>query len=197
MGNNSSATSGSARESSHAFVEKQFDSMKPGDKESKIQLGIRQLQQLESSILKQYPFLKDAKEASCLADLRLRDQPLIYANDGFLEMTMYPREEIIGRNCRFLQGRYSNRETVRAIREAITAGEPRDVEIINYRKDGLPYWSNFLLLPVWETKADRNGGPTHYIAVQKDVTLIRPHLTSMMVLLYRLLVAIVCIEIWD
>eukprot|EP00013_Stygamoeba_regulata_P003220 CAMPEP_0177639786 /NCGR_PEP_ID=MMETSP0447-20121125/6204_1 /TAXON_ID=0 /ORGANISM="Stygamoeba regulata, Strain BSH-02190019" /LENGTH=765 /DNA_ID=CAMNT_0019141831 /DNA_START=107 /DNA_END=2404 /DNA_ORIENTATION=+ len=142
-----------------------------------IDLGYQDLCRLRNSILSLYPYLKDAEESACLVDLRVADQPLIFVNDEFLRLTLYPREEIIGRNCRFLQGKFTNRRTVGDVRRAILTGTPLDVEILNYRKDGLPFWNNFLLLPVWEdVSLMNNQPPTHFIAIQKDVTFLRPHI---------------------
>lgn len=55
---------------------------------------------------------------------------------GVSEGRLYPKEEILGRNCRFLQGRYTNKETVKKIRHAVDNGLPLDIELFNYRKDG-------------------------------------------------------------
>ena len=151
---------------------------KKGD-ECLINFGEKTLLKLEKTIFETYPFLsQDMEDSACLVDLRLPDQPLIYVNEQFSKLTLYPKEEIIGRNCRFLQGKFTNRKTVKRIQEAISAGEALDVELLNYRKDGLPFFNNFLLLPVWVALSMRDKGkaPTHYIAVQKDVTLVKPQL---------------------
>jgi len=80
-------------------------------------------------------------------------------------MTQYPREEIMGRNCRFLQGKHTSKAAIVKIREAIAAGRELDVQLLNYRKSGAPFWNNFLLLPVY---ADKNSKVvTHFIAIQK------------------------------
>lgn len=62
-------------------------------------------------------------------------------NDNFEKMTLYTREEVLGRNCRFLQGRYTDRAVVSKVREACMKGEQLDVELLNYRKDGVPFWN--------------------------------------------------------
>eukprot|EP00211_Chloroparvula_japonica_P003728 CAMPEP_0119141542 /NCGR_PEP_ID=MMETSP1310-20130426/31202_1 /TAXON_ID=464262 /ORGANISM="Genus nov. species nov., Strain RCC2339" /LENGTH=745 /DNA_ID=CAMNT_0007132995 /DNA_START=148 /DNA_END=2385 /DNA_ORIENTATION=- len=170
MGNE---TSTQVETNAQCYVERLHGSEKPSDKEKLREAGIELLRRLEENILIQYPFLKEAREAACLSDIRLKDQPLIFVNDQFLKLTLYAPEEVIGRNCRFLQGKFTKQATVDTIRHAISAGEPCDVELVNYRKDGVPFWNNFLLLPVWEDFATE-GKPTHYIAIQKDVTFIRP-----------------------
>ena len=65
----------------------------------------------------------------------------VFVNDNFEKMTLYTREEVIGRNCRFLQGRYTDRKVVARVREACQMGEQLDVELLNYRKDGVPFWN--------------------------------------------------------
>ena len=56
-------------------------------------------------------------------------------------MTLYTREEVIGRNCRFLQGKYTSAKAVKQIRGAVMNGKQLDVEMLNYRKDGAPFWN--------------------------------------------------------
>ena len=80
-------------------------------------------------------------------------------------MTLYSREEIIGKNCRFLQGKYTSKAATAKIRNAIETGREVDVQLLNYRKDGTPFWNNFLLLPVHRKKGSKKV--THFIAIQK------------------------------
>ncbi|HOQ89448.1 MAG TPA: SpoIIE family protein phosphatase [Candidatus Hydrogenedentes bacterium] len=107
-----------------------------------------------------------ARDGITVADMRLPDQPLVYVNDGFLRLTGYSREEVIGRNCRFLQGGMASRETVRAIREALDAGREIEVELKNVRKDGTTFWNRLSLTPL----RDQSGTVTHYVGVQSDIT---------------------------
>ena len=127
------------------------------------------LKKLQKKIIKQYPWLTDIKESTLITDNRQPDNPIIYANDAFERMTRYPKELIIGKNCRFLQGKLTNQNTVKLIKRAIEKGSPIEVEILNYRRDGVPFLNVFLMLPVYNTK---NGEKiTHFIAIQKDVTV--------------------------
>lgn len=107
-----------------------------------------------------------AAEGISIADARLPDRPLIYVNEGFERLTGYSREEILGTNCRFLQGLDPQPETVGEIRRAL--GEEREcmVEILNYRKDGTPFWNRLSITPV----RDASGNVTHFIGVQSDIT---------------------------
>lgn len=83
-----------------------------------------------------------------ITDARQADNPIIFANDAFLALTGYPRDEVIGRNCRFLQGPESDPATVAELGQAVRAGRDVSVEIVNYRKDGSGFWNNVFLSPV-------------------------------------------------
>jgi len=115
--------------------------------------------------------LKDRALAACaegitIADARLPDQPLIYINAGFERLTGYPVEEVLGRNCRFLQGPGTDPATVDALRAAIREQREITVQLLNYRKDGTPFWNRLSITPV----RDAAGEVTHLIGVQSDVT---------------------------
>ena len=94
------------------------------------------------------------------------DNPLIYVNDAFVDLTGYPREEVIGRNCRFLQGEHTDPERVAEIRAAVDAGEPVSVELRNYRKDGTEFWNQLNIAPV----TDDSGTVVSFVGFQQDVT---------------------------
>jgi PAS domain S-box-containing protein len=101
-----------------------------------------------------------------ITDPSLPDNPIIFASPGFLQMTGYAAEEVVGRNWRFLQGKDTDPATVAQIREAVEQGQNRSVEILNYRKDGTPFWNALAISPVH----DGEGRPTHFVGVQADVT---------------------------
>ena len=107
-----------------------------------------------------------SRDGITIADMRLPDRPLIFVNEGFERLTGYSREEVLGRNCRFLQGVLASRDTVRAIREALDAGREIEVELQNVRKDGTVFWNRLSLTPL----RDASGRVTHYVGVQSDVT---------------------------
>lgn len=94
------------------------------------------------------------------------DNPLIYVNRGFERLTGYSSSEILGRNCRFLQGEETDPEAVERLRRAIDAEEPVREEIRNYREDGTPFWNRVTITPVH----DEDGTVLNYIGVQEDVT---------------------------
>nr|AML76691.1 putative LOV domain-containing protein [Philoxerus vermicularis] len=99
-----------------------------------------------------------------ITDPRLPDNPIIFASDSFLELTEYSREEILGRNCRFLQGPETDPETVRKIRDAINDETEVTVQLINYTKTGKKFWNVFHLQPM----RDQKGEVQYFIGVQLD-----------------------------
>lgn len=102
-----------------------------------------------------------------ITDPRQRDNPVVFANDAFCRLTGYQREEILGHNCRFLQGPETDMATVARIGAALKAAEPIEVDIRNYRKDGELFWNRLLLAPVH----DAAGNLAYFFASQVDVTL--------------------------
>jgi len=102
------------------------------------------------------------------------DNPIVFANDAFCRLTGYAREEILGRNCRFLQGPESDPATVDRIRAAIKAQEPIEVDIRNHAKDGRPFWNRLLIAPVH----DANGDLAYFFANQFDITVDRDNLAE-------------------
>jgi sigma-B regulation protein RsbU (phosphoserine phosphatase) len=110
-----------------------------------------------------------AAEGITIADARLPDRPLIYANEGFERMTGYAIAEVMGRNCRFLQGPGTDPAAAAEIRAALTESRACVVEILNYRKDGTTFWNRLSITPV----RDGSGQVTHFIGIQSDVTARR------------------------
>lgn len=101
-----------------------------------------------------------------ISDARCFDNPIIYCNPAFLEITGYSQEEVIGRNCRFLQGHDTDPMAVEQIRQSIRAGQEVRVVLKNYRKDGTLFWNDLMISPV----RDSSGNVTHFIGVQTDIT---------------------------
>lgn len=101
-----------------------------------------------------------------LADVRRPDCPLIYVNKGFERLTGYTREEVVGRNCRLLQGPDTDPLSVARMRTAVSAGEALILDVLNYRKDGSPFWNRVSLKPVLSPE----GRVTHVIGIQSDIS---------------------------
>ncbi|MDO7834370.1 PAS domain-containing protein [Sphingobium sp. HBC34] len=106
--------------------------------------------------------------AAVLTDPRLPDNPIVECNDAFLALTGYGREDVIGRNCRFLKGGDPNCEATDAIRAALRDKRPVLVELRNYRKDGTPFRNALMIAPIFGA----DGSVHHYLgsqmAVQED-----------------------------
>jgi two-component system, cell cycle sensor histidine kinase and response regulator CckA len=101
-----------------------------------------------------------------ITDPNQSDNPIVYASPGFERLTGYTAAEVLSRNCRFLQGKDTDRAALARIRGAVEAGEPCTVELLNYRKDGTTFWNELSVSPV----RDESGRVTHFVGVQADVT---------------------------
>jgi phosphoserine phosphatase RsbU/P len=113
--------------------------------------------------------LASTSEGITISDARQPDNPIIYVNSGFERLTQYSAAESMGRNCRFLQGPHSDREVVEQLQRAIAGGERVTVELINYRKDGAPFWNRLSITPIF----DAAGVLTHFVGVQSDISEIK------------------------
>jgi PAS domain S-box-containing protein len=107
-----------------------------------------------------------SRMAMCLTDPRQPDNPIVFCNQAFERLTGYERAEVLGRNCRFLQGRASDPAAISEIRRAVAAGEDVQQEIYNYRKDGTGFWNGLYISPV----LDAAGRLAYHFASQLDVT---------------------------
>ncbi len=103
-----------------------------------------------------------------ISDFTKKDNPLIYANTAFCEMTGYSQEEVLNRNCRFLQASDKDQPEIEKLRRAIKELRSEKVLLKNYRKDGSFFWNELMISPV----KDKDGIVTNYIGIQTDVTEI-------------------------
>ncbi|MCJ2022181.1 PAS domain S-box protein [Methylobacterium sp. E-065] len=110
-----------------------------------------------------------------ITDPRQHDNPIIFVNEAFCQLTGFDRTEIIGRNCRFLQGPGTDAADVDRIRAAVAALETIEIAIYNYRKDGTPFWNQLLLAPVKDAK----GEVAYFFASQYDVSADFAQLTKL------------------
>ncbi len=101
-----------------------------------------------------------------LTDYLQPDNPIVYANEGFCKLSGYRRDEILGRNCRFLQGSDRGQPEIVVVRRAIEEGRACQVTMRNYRRDGSLFWNDLVLAPIWNAA----GVLTHFVGVQNDVT---------------------------
>lgn len=110
--------------------------------------------------------LQVAQQSFVITDPNVLDNPIIWASDSFCELTGYELGEVIGRNCKFLQGPETDPRVVRKLRQAINGGYAESLCLVNYRKDGTPFWNNIFISPLF----DKQRRVKHFIGVQCDVT---------------------------
>ncbi len=110
--------------------------------------------------------LEAASDGIVISDARLPDQPVIYCNKAFTEITGYEADEILGRNCRVLQGKDREQDNIGLIAQAVGRGEPCRTVLRNYRKNGELFWNELSITPI----NDPAGPATHFIGVLRDVS---------------------------
>jgi len=101
-----------------------------------------------------------------LADPDQEDMPLVYVNKAFENMTGYTKEEVVGKNCRFMQGKDRDQEARYKMQEAIKNEQPVEITFKNYRKNGELFFNHLEMSPLF----DSNGKLLYYLGVQLDVT---------------------------
>jgi PAS domain S-box-containing protein len=101
-----------------------------------------------------------------ITDPRVPDNPLVYVNPAFEEISGYTADEVLGHNCRFLQADDRDQPALDELREALVEGQECRVVLRNYRKDGTPFWNELYVSPVH----DEEGRLTNFVGVQNDVT---------------------------
>lgn len=111
--------------------------------------------------------IKSTNEGISISDAQLPDYPLIYVNEGFEKMTGYASEEIVGKNCRFLQKGDTDQPQLKKIHEALANATNCRVLLKNYKKDGTMFWNELNMSPI----KNNEGTVTHYVGIQKNVTL--------------------------
>ncbi|NJP39284.1 PAS domain-containing protein [Alkalicoccus luteus] len=121
---------------------------------------VTDLQELKNKILEKTQLV------FIISDPQQPDNPIIYANQGFTNLTGYSQEDIIGRNCRFLQGEQTDQQEVDKIRSAVKEKEPVSVELLNYKKDGTPFWNLLHIDPIYLESEDQY----YFVGIQKDIT---------------------------
>jgi PAS domain S-box-containing protein len=111
--------------------------------------------------------LHSSQSGIIVTDPSLPDNPIIYLNQGFSLMTGYKEEEVLGENCRFLQGPLTNLHHIDEIRSAISRNQSVSVTLVNYRKDGSFFHNQLTIDPTYIEEEDKY----YFIGVQKDVTI--------------------------
>ncbi|CAH0376301.1 unnamed protein product, partial [Pelagomonas calceolata] len=109
--------------------------------------------------------LQAAQQNFAVSDPSLPDNPIVYASRGFLTLTGYQMSQVVGRNCRFLQGPGTDPKMVDRIRTGVAAGEDTSVCLLNYKADGTPFWNQFFVAAL----RDADGTVVNYVGVQCEV----------------------------
>ncbi|BCX82475.1 adenylate cyclase [Methylomarinovum caldicuralii] len=104
------------------------------------------MEEITTTLLRQA--LDSTRDGLTIAEVRDNDHPLIYVNSAFERLTGYSRLEVLGRDCRFLQGPETDRRTVDLLKAALIEGRPACVILLNYRKDGSAFWNELSVAPI-------------------------------------------------
>lgn len=150
----------------YAFKNARLERANAPDQIVGIGRDITERKQREAQLQRRTRAIEEAPVGISITDPDQEDNPLIYVNDAFVDLTGYPREEALGQNCRFLQGENTDPDRVIRIRDAIDAQEPVSIELRNYRKDGTEFWNHLEIAPVW----NEDDETISYIGFQQDVT---------------------------
>ncbi len=104
-----------------------------------------------------------------VVDLEKEDAPLVYINKYFTDVTGYTSSESLNRNCRFLQGEGSDAEVTKSLKASISKGVCCWYDLVNYKKDGKPFWNRLMLIPIEHELL----GVRYYIGIQSDITSLK------------------------
>lgn len=128
--------------------------------------GRQKVKQQNQQLHLYYSAVQSTGAGITITDARQKDQPIIFANRGFVEMTGYDQEEILGKNCRFLQGDDRDQPGRQVVRNAIEKGNGCVTIFRNYRKDGTLFWNELKISPI----RGLDGEVDYFVGVQNDVT---------------------------
>jgi len=156
-------------DSTHIWVESRGEVFDDGD-DTKRMVGIvtdiTERKEREAELTQKTEAMEKAPVGIVLSDPDQSDNPLVYVNERFCELTGYEESEILGRNCRFMQGPETDPESVAEIRDAIDNEEPVTTVLRNYRNDGEMFWNHVTIAPVRNT----DGEVSNWVGFQEDAT---------------------------
>lgn len=110
--------------------------------------------------------LSGSQQNFAISDPTLPDNPIVYVSQGFLDLTEYTLDQVLGRNCRFLQGPGTDQKAVQVIRKGIAEGVDTSVCLLNYKSDGTPFWNQFFVAAL----RDAENNVVNYVGVQCEVS---------------------------
>ncbi len=125
-----------------------------------------QLQTIATENLRLARAVDAATDGISISDPKQPDNPLIYVNPAFCQMTGYSFDEMIGQNCRFLQGEDTDPDTIAQVRQAVEERREIQTTILNYRRDGQPFWNEMRIAPIFSEE----GELVYFVGIQSDVT---------------------------
>lgn len=144
--------------------------------------------------------ITNTRDAILITEAEPVDEPgprILFVNEAFTRMTGYTEKEVIGKTPRILQGPDTDAKELERLKTALKNWEPCEIEVLNYKKNGEPFWNNFTVAPV----ANEKGWYTHWVAVERDVTerrkteiLIRDNEEKRRLIMNAALDAIICID---
>jgi PAS domain S-box-containing protein len=114
--------------------------------------------------------IQQAQHSFVITDPSLTDNPIVFASDDFLSLTGYAREDVLGRNCRFLQGTETSKDKVNEIRKGLANGDDISVTLVNYTSDGVPFWNKLFIAAL----RDAQNNIVNFIGVAVNVSTPEP-----------------------
>lgn len=136
------------------------------DLEARVEARTQALRDNQERLKLQERAIAASSNGIIIVDARQSDNPTIFVNPAFEKMSGYSIGEVLGKNCRFLQGQEHDQPGLRILRQALKAGSSCKVTVRNYRKDGSAFWNELNISPIY----DDEGALTHYIGIQMDVS---------------------------
>ncbi|MCH4553886.1 PAS domain-containing sensor histidine kinase [Aestuariibaculum lutulentum] len=127
---------------------------------------ISKRKEVEKNLMLRTQALESAKSGIFITDALKQDNPIIYFNSSFQNLTGYPEEEILNHNFRFLLGKDTKQEAIKKLNEALQKGESCQTTIRNYRKDGSMFWNDLYIFPITNSR----GVVSNFVGIQNDVT---------------------------
>ena len=139
-----------------------------GDVEGFVLVGtdITQTQQMEQSLHLMSRAMDKADTSIVISDARQHDMPIVYMNQAFTRLTGYSERQVLGKNCRFLQGEETQPASIQNIKNAIKNEQALTETLLNYKQDGTPFYNELTLTPIH----DNQGRLTHYLGIQIDAS---------------------------
>lgn len=120
--------------------------------------------------------LSGSQQNFAISDPSLPDNPIVYVSQGFLDLTGYSLDQVLGRNCRFLQGPGTDQAAVDVIRKGVREGTDTSVCLLNYKADGTPFWNQFFVAAL----RDAENNVVNFVGVQCEVSkaVVEKHISE-------------------